>query len=743
MKQKSIVVAALLSLIVIGSSLGRIFLPEWCVLVLLIVFVFGLVYIIEKLCIKEKSNAIDLLKDLSVNVSSAKNELLNNLDSQKNALLGCLSKNQEELLSRIAEVIVSINKTSQKRSEVIIAKICAQTDVVNAGFAKELERINCFEDEVKQISTQLVNRIISFSEDSQKLLNQMCTNIILDIEKSRKLIDSTSLQLTNLLSTHDIEVKNIIESSSVSFVNMLKEQNNALNTKVEELSLQEDAAYKAMSETLGNILQMNSFVKTAVTGHYENLAKKIDFASNSLLDSITKSTSETSSLLTGKVNELCDFTDNKSGELLESIKLSESNVCGKVQTNLETAVNSFNTICDVIKKQHETAVELVLKANNDYSDKVQEAISVFSKQYEHIENVLIVTQKELNENTLHMRHALADVSREVVDSLKNETANVIDVNATKVDSGVSQILQSVSESSQTGRDEFMKVSVSVVEQVSKNLIDKLNSIEKQRVQYVSSIEQKLNQQRLSTDKNLQNLQENYDTLNKCIENVSQTSLDVKDAIGKLSVKNDVDVLVDSVKTLISGLSLEVKDSVSSIESQILDAQVGQEGINSELKNLQILLRALLKSKEGLLDGNAAKSLVESGRYATSDVSKNNKKTLSLSKGNKSLHVSHDHDLVEPNPNRQETILDSESGNLVLNSYKDNLLVKSTMKDKSGHVIFEMEYAHGNLIRSKNYDDKGNVNVEQTYYDNGQVHFRNEFTKNGKVSTEFDNNGKRK
>lgn len=575
----------------------------------------------------------------------------------------------------------------------------------------------------------------------------MCANIITDADKSRKLIDCTSLQLTTLLNAQKTELKNVIESLSVSFAKISKEHNDSLCTKVDELSLQEDVAYKTISKTLESVLQMDALIKTAVAEHYGDLVEKIEMYSNNLLDTIMKNTSETTAILTEKVNELCNFAGHKSGELLESIKQSESNVCGKVETNLETAVNSFNTICDVIKKQYDTAVELVLQANNDYSDKVQEAIGEFSKQYEHIENVLIVTQKKLGENALYMEHALSDVSKDVADSLKEEAANIIDVNTKKVYSGVSQILQSVSESSKTGREELMKVSVSV-EQVSKNLIDKLNSIEKHRVQYATSIEQKLNQQRLSTDKKLQTIEEKNGFLNKCLVNINQTSQDVKEAIGKLSEKNDVDVIVGAVKALIAELSLEIKSNVSDIENQVLDAQVGQEGINNELKNLQVLLRTLLASKEKNPNDNVEENSMIKERHVSSDISK---KTLSLSKNivkdkladKKSLQTSQDRVLVKPNPNRQETILDSESGNLVLNSYKDNLLVKSIMKDKHGHVIFEMEYAHGNLVRSKNYDDKGNVNIEQIYYDNGQVHFRNEFTKKGKVSTEFDNNGKRK
>lgn len=735
MKLKSIVIAALLSLIVIGSSLGRYFLPEWCVFALLIVLVFALVYIIEKICIKEKSSAVDLMNGLSVNVCSAKNELLSNLDLQKKSLLNCLSKNQEELLNRIAEGVSSIKETSQNRSEVIIAKICAQTDVINVGFVKELERIDRFEEEAKQLSIQIVNQITSFSEDSLKFYGQMCANIKENAEKSCKLIDGTSLQLKSLLNAQQTEVKNIIENSSASFVKISKDYKDTLCAKVDELSLQGDIANKAISVTLENILQVDGFIKIAVAEHYEILAKKIELSKNSLSDTITKISADSSVQLSGKVDELYNFVEDKNGELLETIKLFETNVCDKVETNRDTAVNTFNTVLDVMKNQYDTAVKLVLQADKDYSDKVQSAIAEFAKQYENIENVLVATQKELSENALNMKHALTEVSNEMTDSLKKETASVKDVNATNISNGVSQILLSLSDSSKSGREDMMEVSGSV-ERGNRNLIDKLNSIEKQRVKNSTSIELKLDQQRSFVDKKLQTIEENYDFLNKCLMNINQTSLDVREAIGILSERNDVDVIIGSFKKLIAEL-----------ENQILDAQVGQEGINNELKNIQVLLRTLLKSREEQFEGKIAKSPTINGSHATSEA-KMVKKTISKDKdivkdkteGNKVIHK---RALVKPNPNRQETILDSESGNLVLNSYKDNLLAKSIMKNKHGHVIYEMEYAHGNLVRSKNYDDKGNVNVEQTYYDNGQVHFRNEFTRNGKVSTEFDNNGKRK
>ena len=98
---------------------------------------------------------------------------------------------------------------------------------------------------------------------------------------------------------------------------------------------------------------------------------------------------------------------------------------------------------------------------------------------------------------------------------------------------------------------------------------------------------------------------------------------------------------------------------------------------------------------------------------------------------------------EPNPNRTETIVDSQTNNIVLNQFVDGKLAKSIMKDVKGHLLYELEYKNGQIAKSRNYDIKGNMNIEQIYYDNGQVHFRNEITRNGKITTEFDRNGNKK
>lgn len=100
-------------------------------------------------------------------------------------------------------------------------------------------------------------------------------------------------------------------------------------------------------------------------------------------------------------------------------------------------------------------------------------------------------------------------------------------------------------------------------------------------------------------------------------------------------------------------------------------------------------------------------------------------------------------ILDISKKRTEKIYDIETGYTVINQFKNDKLIKSTMNDSSGTIIYETVYLNEKIVRSRNYDKKGNLDLEQTYYDNGQVHYRKEFTLSGKKITEFDINGKKK
>lgn len=91
----------------------------------------------------------------------------------------------------------------------------------------------------------------------------------------------------------------------------------------------------------------------------------------------------------------------------------------------------------------------------------------------------------------------------------------------------------------------------------------------------------------------------------------------------------------------------------------------------------------------------------------------------------------------------DRIVDEKTNNIVLNYLKDGQITKSVMQNPQGIVIYEIEFENGNITRSRSYNDKGEMTIDQIFYENGQVHHRIEYTPKGKITTEFDFNGKRK
>ena len=168
----------------------------------------------------------------------------------------------------------------------------------------------------------------------------------------------------------------------------------------------------------------------------------------------------------------------------------------------------------------------------------------------------------------------------------------------------------------------------------------------------------------------------------------------------------------------------MKSNVSDINEELLETQIKQESTNDQLNKLQTLLRNISKD---------IASPLSLEKPIPKQPEEKKKLTPVLSTPSKQ----------ESNPNRTETIVDSQTNNIVLNQFVGGKLAKSTMKDVKGHLLYELEYKNGQIARSRNYDIKGNMNIEQTFYDNGQVHFRNEITENGKITTEFDRNGNKK
>ena len=175
-----------------------------------------------------------------------------------------------------------------------------------------------------------------------------------------------------------------------------------------------------------------------------------------------------------------------------------------------------------------------------------------------------------------------------------------------------------------------------------------------------------------------------------------------------------------------------------ISAGINDINGKNESLNCSLKNS--FSDEIISAKE-VLKAYISNSLQES--QATTRIEHDRLQVLLRTILKNIAHTANTIGYSTPNPNRTETIVDDETKNYVYNSYRNGELTKSTMKDSKGNTLYEIEYHNKKIARSWNYGPNGEVNIEQTFHENGQVHYRHEYTPQGKITTEFEPNGKKK
>ena len=307
---------------------------------------------------------------------------------------------------------------------------------------------------------------------------------------------------------------------------------------------------------------------------------------------------------------------------------------------------------------------------------------------------------------------------------------------TSVSTGIDGARQASSESAEQIMSANKENSASILQKVDE-LILQGATIEKQNNTISSLIVDSVKESDKATEMFMSGLQDQYQTINKGLTSVQLKTENIENSVLHISEKEFNKKIVDSIQSLILELRTDIKNSISDINNEFLDTQIAQETINSELEKLQVLLRTVLNSFENKTEKIVKQVATESNKQV-----KPSSSTPSILP-NVSRSVEQNVKSHQPDPNRTESIVDSETKNIVVNQYKDGNVVKSTMKDSKGHTIYEVEYSKGKIVRTRNYDSKGKLTIEQTFYDNGQVHYRNEYTSKGKVTTEFDINGKKK
>lgn len=510
-----------------------------------------------------------------------------------------------------------------------------------------------------------------------------------------------------------------------------------------------------------------------------------------LAETISQFSEQSKAQLENNTSKLLDYLSKNQEQVLQKFTHSEETLIKNIENSTSQINETLSNTCDLAQKEFSKQTELVgtlqQKISELFNDLSKDILSLnesskkqtientndlkrtLALNTEHLSTVVNDSLKTIQESTFsssaqHKKQmeqicdviqecidtsatdlaskadALNDTLRTTNDEIQSKVENSSNSMSQLISKGISTITTSVS----NGIDGARQASSESAEQImlankenSTSILQKVNelvlhgtTIEKQNNTISALIVDSIKESDKATEMLISELQDQYQTINKGLTSVQLKAENIENSVLCISEKEFNKRIIDSIQSLI----LELR---TDINNEFLDTQIAQKATNSELEKLQLLLRTVLSSFEDKAEKIAKQVPTESNNQTEPSSS-----TLGIYP-NVTQNVEQNVKSHQLDPNRTESIVDSETKNIVDNQYKDGNVVKSTMKDSKGHTIYEVEYSKGKIVRTRNYDSKGKLTIEQTFYDNGQVHYRNEYTSKGKVTTEFDINGKKK
>ena len=560
------------------------------------------------------------------------------------------------------------------------------------------------EESKNELTTELVNLII----DKHNSLLQLVSNSVdsLNKESARRTV---SMVEQFAAQTAEIE-KNF--KNEAEFINTLSETINSLSVQMlSKISADSDKLEKLLSQT-SDLLNKES----------ENTRKLI-----------AETTTSISSLL-----------NTQKEEAENTIVTSTTSIVTKIQEHSDSFSSTISLLSNKLESTKEQIREMRL-AVNDVDAQYTNLILKLGSTQEYLEQ----SSEKLNEN---ITTSIINVKESIVSETTKNTKSISDI----ITSEVSKISQNIDNSSKICNDNVKTIIESIAEG-NTSLSNKVDSLEKQVIALSSDLKN-MDEADFKIENYLESIQEQCSSVQKGLAGVQIQSSNVEKALNSFVSQNANDKIIKSIKILIDNLQKESKSGVSDINEELLEIQIKQDSTNEQLNKLHTLLRnipAPSSSTQSNVIEQTATTQTNTPTKPNELIVTNTPKTpispLPIVKPvQKQPEVKKELIPIlptpikqEPNPNRTETIVDSQTNNIVLNQFVDGKLAKSIMKDVKGHLLYELEYKNGQIAKSRNYDIKGNMNIEQIYYDNGQVHFRNEITRNGKITTEFDRNGNKK
>ena len=621
----------------------------------------------------------------------------------------------DQELKKLTETITTISEQSKAQWENNTSKL--------------LNSLSNNQDQVLQQLTHSEETLSKNIESSTSQINEKVSHTYVLVQKE----STKQTELVGALQQNTIELfnglsKDIIslnESSRKQAIENANELKRTLASNTEHLSTVVNDSLKTIQES--------TFSSS------EQLRQQIAQICDTIQESINTSASD----LAVKADALTETLKTTNDEIQAKVEGASNGMSQLISEGIGAITTSVSTGIDGARQASSESAEQIMSANKENSASILQKVEDVMQHSIAIQESITNSATDLAAKTDTLNETIKTTNDEIqakVEGASNGMSQLISEGigaiTTSVSTGIDGARQASSESAEQIMSANKENSASILQKVDE-LILQGATIEKQNNTISSLIVDSVKESDKATEMFMSGLQDQYQTINKGLTSVQLKTENIENSVLHISEKEFNKKIVDSIQSLILELRTDINNSISDINNEFLDTQIAQETINSELEKLQVLLRTVLNSFENKTEKIVKQVATESNKQV-----KPSSSTPSILP-NVSRSVEQNVKSHHPDPNRTESIVDSETKNIVVNQYKDGKVVKSTMKDSKGHTIYEVEYSKGKIVRTRNYDSKGKLTIEQIFYDNGQVHYRNEYTSKGKVTTEFDINGKKK
>ena len=714
MKVKLFLLTILLLSIIFCLSFGKAIIPIWLcaviVVVSVIILVYWLLYTIDISKTFAEKKFVEIDEMIANNATAITETYLESQEKQLETVLSYYS-NLNQLIEKSSNLLKETISTETKN---LLGNIESQENNNNNRYEKLLEEFSVLKKTLESNYSQLSSALSNSTEKISEIGENMHTAITKESELTRDCLNNTTKRVEeNIVAHTNTNKKDSDEAVRVLITSLhkyLETISALLSGKSDDINSSlikvQSGLSEHVSQSESNLLEnVNKIIVVAV----ESIQKQIDSlaqetnANHESIKSSAINLAEKSDAIIGQVTQVSD-------EIVKQVKLFNEDIQKKTETKIASSQTSLESSIEKIEQSSKESYELLMKSAQTQGETIKDAIDSIELKTNSIEETITNSTGNL----------LARV--ESVNDRVNSTEGKIDGRLIETENTIKQNIDSIVKEVELSLTEKIESS----EKRSKELADFLNesnteqfcsvqksiiAIQEQGAGVSNLINNNIKESDKATELFLQKIDEQYDSLNKNLGAVQIKTQNIEESVSALVEKGNNNLLISSVKSVVGEIKSLISNTVSDLNNQFLDSQISQETTNNELSKLQALLRTVLLSLEKNHEVNSQRN----GQPNNSN----------------------------GNPNRTEKISDKETGNTVINQFKDGKLIKSTMNDSGGTIIYEMEYLNDKIVRSRNYDKRGKLNLEQTYYDNGQVHYRNEFTSSGKKTTEFDINGKKK